>query len=55
MLALAQLLVKLRMGEYEQGFHIHLRSDFSGDDTQRDVLTILLDESADDRDEGQFT
>jgi hypothetical protein len=55
MLALAQLLVKLRMGEYEQGFHIHLRSDFSGDATQRDVLTILLDESADDRDEGQFT
>jgi len=47
MLALAKLLVKLSMGEYKQGFHIHLRSDFSGDAAQRDVLTILLDESVD--------
>ena len=49
MLALAKLLVKLSMGEYKPGFHIHLRSDFSGDAAQRDVLTILLDESVDDR------
>ena len=48
MLALAKLLVKLSMGEYKQGFHIHLRADFSGDAAKRDVLTILLDESVDD-------
>jgi len=44
MLALAKLLVKLSMGEYKQGFHIHLRSDFSGDAAEADALTILLDE-----------
>jgi hypothetical protein len=54
MLALAKLLVKLSMGDYDQGFHIHLRSDFSGDATQRDILAILLDESVDGRDEGQL-
>lgn len=48
MLALAKLLVKLGMGEYKQGFHIHLRSDFSGDAAKPDVLTILLDESLED-------
>jgi hypothetical protein len=47
MLALAKLLVKLSTGEYEQGFHIHLRRDFSGDAAQPDVLTILQDESVD--------
>jgi hypothetical protein len=47
MLALAKLLVKLGMGEYKRGFHIHLRSDFSGDAAQPDVLAILLDEPVD--------
>ena len=47
MLALAKLLIQISTGEYKQGFHIHLRSDFSGDAAQPDVLTILLDESAD--------
>jgi hypothetical protein len=47
MLALAKLLVKLSMGDYEQGFHIHLRSDFSGDAAQPNGLTILLDETVD--------
>ena len=47
-LALARLLIKLSMGEYKQGFHIHLRSDFSEDAAHRDVLTILPDESVDD-------
>ncbi|HLV85394.1 MAG TPA: hypothetical protein VKV39_00350 [Candidatus Sulfotelmatobacter sp.] len=41
---MAKLLVKLSMGEYKQGFHIHLRSDFSGDAAEADALTILLDE-----------
>ena len=45
MLALAKLLVKLSMGEYKQGFHVHLRPNFSDDAAQSDVLTILLDES----------
>ncbi len=45
MLALAKLLVKLSIGEYKHGFHIHLRSDFSDDFAQPDALTILLDES----------
>ena len=52
MLALAKLLVKLSMGlsmgEYKQGFHVHLRPDFSDDAAQSDVLTILLDESVDE-------
>ncbi len=47
MLALAKLLIKLSMGEYKQGFHIDLRSDFSGDAAQPDALTILLDETVD--------
>lgn len=42
MLALAKLLIKMGMGEYEEGFHIHLQADFSGDGGQPDVLTILL-------------
>jgi hypothetical protein len=49
MLALAKLLIKISLGQYKQGFHIHLRPDFSDDAAQRDVLTILLDESVDDR------
>lgn len=48
MLALAKLLLKISMGEYKAGFHIHLRSDFSSDAAQRDALTILLDESVDE-------
>src|SRR5262249_50421544 len=47
MLALAKLLIKLSMGEYKQGFHIHVRSDFSGDAALPDALTILLDEPID--------
>ena len=48
MLALAKLRIQISLGEYKQGFHIHLRSDFSGDAAQPDVLTILLEESADE-------
>jgi hypothetical protein len=53
MLALAKVLVKLSMGEYRQGFHIHLRSDFSDDAAQPDALTILLDEPDDTPSPGQ--
>ena len=42
MLAMAKLLVRLSMGEYDDGFHIHLRSDFSDDAGQPDVLTLVL-------------
>ena len=45
MLALSKILLKLAMGEYKQGFHVHLRSDFSDDGAEPDVLTILLDDS----------
>ena len=48
MLALGKLLIKLGTSEYKRGFHIHLRSDFSDDAAQPDVLTILLDESVDE-------
>jgi hypothetical protein len=44
-LALSKLLIKLAMGEYKQGFHVHLRSDFSGDGAEPDAVTILLDDS----------
>jgi hypothetical protein len=44
MLALAKLLLKIGMSEYSQGFHVHVRSDFSDDAAERDALTILLDE-----------
>lgn len=53
MLVLAKLLVKLSMGEYRQGFHIHLRSDFGDDAAQPDALTILLDEAVDTNDTGK--
>jgi hypothetical protein len=52
MLALAKLLIQLSMGEYKQGFHIHLRSDFSGDAAKPDALTILLNESVDEHQNG---
>jgi hypothetical protein len=44
MLALAKLLLKIGMSEYSQGFHVHVRSDFSDDAAEREALTILLDE-----------
>ena len=44
MLTLAKLLLQLSLGKYKNGFHIHLRSDFSDDAGKRDVLTLLLNE-----------
>lgn len=44
MIALAKLLIKMGTGEYREGFHVHLRSDFSGDGDKPDALTILLNE-----------
>ena len=46
MLALAKLLIKLSLGTYRDGFHVHLRADFSGDGAEPDVLTVLLNESS---------
>jgi hypothetical protein len=54
MLALAKLLVRLSVGEYTHAFHVHQRSDFSGDGDQPDVLAILLIESVDWREEDQL-
>jgi len=45
MLTLAKLLIQLSLGEYKNGFHIHLRADFTDDAAKPDVLTILLNES----------
>jgi hypothetical protein len=45
MLTLAKLLIQLSLGEYKNGFHVHLRTDFSDDAAKPDVLTILLNES----------
>jgi hypothetical protein len=42
MLTLAKLLIQLSLGEYKNGFHIHLRADFSDDAARPDLLTICL-------------
>lgn len=42
MLTLARLLVQMSLGEYADGFHLHLRPDFSDDAGKHDVLTIVL-------------
>jgi len=49
MLVLAKLLIKLSMGNYGNGFHMHLRGDFSDDAGQPDVLTLMLDVPLDER------
>jgi hypothetical protein len=45
MLTLAKLLVQLSLGEHKDGFHVHLRADFSDDGAKPDVLTLLLNEA----------
>ena len=40
---LAEIFAKLALGDYENGFHLHLQRDFETDGGQ-DVLTILLNE-----------
>jgi hypothetical protein len=45
MLLLAKLLIQLSLGEYKDGFHVHLRPDFSDDAGKPDSLTIVLDNS----------
>jgi hypothetical protein len=45
MLTLAKLLIQLSLGEHKDGFHVHLRADFSDDAAKPDVLTLLLNES----------
>jgi hypothetical protein len=49
MVALAKLLIKLSMGNYGDGFHIHVGGDFSDDAGQPDVLTLMLNEPFDER------
>ncbi|HTA22867.1 MAG TPA: hypothetical protein VK763_04990 [Terriglobales bacterium] len=41
-LSLARILVKIGLSGYKDGFHIHLRRDFSGDADLPDQLTICL-------------
>ena len=40
---LARMLVKMGLSEYKDGFHVHLRQDFSGEAELPDALTICLD------------
>lgn len=42
-LSLAKILIKMGISEYKDGFHIHLRRDFSDDAGQPDALTVCLD------------
>jgi len=42
-LSLARMLVKMGLSEYKDGFHVHLRQDFSGEAELPDALTICLD------------
>jgi hypothetical protein len=42
-LSLAKILVKIGLSEYKEGFHVHLRRDFSDDAEQPDAMTICLD------------
>lgn len=41
-MTLAKLCLKLAMGSYSPGFHIHLREDFSGDAALPDQLRLGL-------------
>jgi hypothetical protein len=41
-LALAKLCLKLALGSYKPGFHIHLREDFGGDAAEPDQLRLML-------------
>jgi hypothetical protein len=41
-LSLARILIKMGVSDYKEGFHIHLRQDFSGDAELPDALTICL-------------
>ena len=42
-LSLARMLVKMSLSDYKNGFHVHLRQDFSGDAELPDAVTICLD------------
>jgi len=41
-LSLARILIKMGLSGYKDGFHVHLRRDFSGDGELPDTLTICL-------------
>jgi hypothetical protein len=48
-LALAKLCLKLALGSYKPGFHLHLRENFGVDAAQPDQLRlVLVDEGVDD-------
>jgi hypothetical protein len=42
LLGLAKILIRMGLSEYKDGFHVHLRQDFSGDAELPDVLTICV-------------
>ena len=40
--ALAQIFGKLSSGDYEPGFHVHVRANFDDDAATMDVLTVFF-------------
>ena len=40
LITLAKLLLKMALGSYREGFHVHLRKDFNADEPDR--LTVML-------------
>ena len=43
LLTLARLFAKMALGEYTEGFHVHLRKDFNADEPDR--LIVMLHSS----------
>ena len=43
MIALAKLLIKMAIGSYSEGFHLHLHKDFNADAPE--TLVLLLSAS----------
>jgi hypothetical protein len=43
LLNLAKLFIKMALGEYKEGFHVHLRKDFNADEPDR--LIVMLHSS----------
>jgi hypothetical protein len=44
LLTLAKLFIKMAIGSYEEGFHVHLRKDLNADEPDR--LIVMLHSSA---------
>jgi hypothetical protein len=45
LLTLARILIKMAYGNYDSGFHVHLRKDFDGE-KEEILVPVLLDDKA---------